>query len=338
MIFTTEGTLELTKENILKQVSEIQLWRYYTDTEVRHGKHIKGDTSAVFYIKTDGTVLLKDFAKENYNIWTCLMKKYNKTFYQVLQQIVNDFKLNFIHKKGRPSMNIYATETEQQIDVPENITTSIRIKKKHWTIKELDYWLQYGISQENLKDDNCYSLDHYWIIRNDMAHKFKASSDNPIFCWDFGDNRYKIYRPYADKGMRWINNIGTTLMFGENDVPTGGDLIIISKSGKDRLVLKNLGYTAVAVQGENNFPAMMKIHKIKMRFTKVAVFFDDDEAGNKGATRLTTMFSNFKSIVIPKDCVDKEGKTIKDISDYYKECGKEKTENLCKILLETILI
>lgn len=334
MILTTEGKKELTKENVLEQISEADIWRYYTETEVKHGRSIKNDRSAVFYVKPDGTILLKDFAKNTYNVWSYLMYKYNKSFYQILRQVANDFKLDFVYKKGRPSMAIYATKNEKKMEIPEGTSTVIRICKKPYSDVAKQYWEKYGITIDQLKEDLVYELDHYWVIREDDAYKFVWKLENPIFCIDFSKqlsipNKYKLYMPLAPKGKRFMQNIDADTVIGDDDLPVGDDYLVITKSYKDWRVLKNFGYNVVAFQGEDSFPENRKIVQYKRRFDNVIVFFDNDPAGIHGANKLNHYFG-LKTVRIPVN-----QKAAKDPSDYYEKYGRENTELICrKLILE----
>ncbi len=335
MLLTTEGKKELTKESLLKEITELDLWRYYTDTEVRHGKHIKGDPSAVFYIKTDGTILLKDFAKSTSNIWTYLMNRYECSFREILERIANDFELDFTYKKERSSMPMYATVSEKQSEIKESVTASIRIMRKPLSLIGAAYWQQYGISPVHLEEDLMYELDHYWLIRSDNTYKFNWSEKNPIFCKDFSQqlkipHKYKIYKPLANKDEKHFQNIESNVLYGEDTLEALGGLLIITKSYKDWRVLKNLGYSVVGFQGESSTPKPVKITNFRNWFNKVVVFFDNDEPGCQAARKLG-YFYGLKNIMIPIDS------GVKDPSDYYKEYGHDKTKELCQSLIKEIL-
>lgn len=330
MVLTTEGSKELCRSNILEDVPLMSLWQYYTDTEVRHGKHIKGDTSAVFYVTIGGDILLKDFAHKTYTIFTWLMEKKSMTFYQVLQMINSDFKLGYPGKMGRPTMRIYGTDMEvQNKEIIEGVKVSIRIKRKPFTTSEYAYWEQYGIKATDLLLDRLIPLDHYWIIYPDDAIKIVSKPDNPIFCWaQWGDHKYKIYRPFAEKGKRWFSNLSPNQLFGMKDLPHMGNVLIITKSGKDRLVLKKLGYNAVGVVSESTLPDHEILRELNNRFDRVGVFFDNDIVGINSANRLQEQYG-FTKINMPDPL-------IKDVSDFYKEYGEQKTEELCRNLISEI--
>ncbi len=334
MILTTEGKRELSRESILKEVNEVSLWRYYTDTEVRHGKHLKDDTSAVFYICRNGTILLKDFAKETYNIWSYLEDKYDETFAQVLLRIANDFQLNYNYEKKKPSMVTYAGIIEEQNKALETSTTSIRVVKKPLSLVGAAYWQQYGISPEHLEEDSVSELDHYWLLRDDNAYKFNWSKENPIFCKDFSEelnmkNKYKIYKPLAPKDQKHYQNIGSDVLYGFKELPPVGHMLIITKSYKDWRVLKNMGYTALGFQGESSTPKPETMLNLRKWFNKVVVFFDNDTPGIQAAKKLDYHYG-LKNITIPIET------GVKDPSDHYKEYGHNKTIELCQNLIREI--
>ena len=78
-----------------------------------------------------------------------------------------------------------------------------------------------------------------------------------------------------------------------------------------------LGYNAIAPQSETTYMAEDIIQDITSRFKKIYILFDLDEAGRKGAYMLNTYLDS-KIVFIPDA-------KYKDITDYYKAMGRDKT-------------
>lgn len=79
------------------------------------------------------------------------------------------------------------------------------------------------------------------------------------------------------------------VLFGEHRVRRGGPVILV-EGHFDAIYLQQQGYPAVAVMGTS----LSSIHlaKITQHFTEATIFFDDDDAGIKGAQHLDDCLSH----------------------------------------------
>lgn len=110
---------------------------------------------------------------------------------------------------------------------------------------------------------------------------------------------------------------------GAHMIPkNGGDLLVITKSLKDVMVFYELGITAIAPNSENLFVSDKQLEKLKKYFKNIVVFYDNDIAGVSGMNKIKKSYPELKFIFIPRKY------EAKDISDYYKKYGKEKTLKL----------
>ena len=66
-------------------------------------------------------------------------------------------------------------------------------------------------------------------------------------------DKFKIYRPLASKYTKWRTNLTTSDVQGLAQIPEKGDLLIITKSLKDVMVLYEMGYTAISAASETTF-------------------------------------------------------------------------------------
>ena len=83
-------------------------------------------------------------------------------------------------------------------------------------------------------------------------------------------------------------------------------------------------------QGENCISAR-ELHeglKIKSKFKTILVFYDNDLAGIQGMCRIKKIHPELKFAFIPKKY------EAKDISDFYKKYGKQKTKELIDKAIE----
>ena len=90
---------------------------------------------------------------------------------------------------------------------------------------------------------------------------------------------------------------------------------------KDVMTLYSLGITAIAPNSENLFMTENQYNKLKTRFKKLVLFYDNDLAGISNMNRIRKQF-NIDCVWIPRKY------KAKDISDFYLKYGREKTLEL----------
>lgn len=101
---------------------------------------------------------------------------------------------------------------------------------------------------------------------------------------------------------------------------------------KDVMVLRELGYSAIAfnsegipTKGENKKFIQDTIANLQLRFTEIAFFMDNDVAGLNYTVSLSKAY-NLPAITIPTG-------QPKDISDYIEKYGQRKTKSLLKKII-----
>jgi DNA primase len=119
------------------------------------------------------------------------------------------------------------------------------------------------------------------------------------------------------------------MLQGAKQLPEGGDLLVITKSMKDVMCLYSLGITALAPNSENLFLTQNQYDKLKKRFKTIILFYDNDLPGIHNMNKFRKQF-DIKCIWIPR----KYG--AKDISDFYKMYGREKTIELVNQALNSL--
>jgi hypothetical protein len=164
-----------------------------------------------------------------------------------------------------------------------------------------------------------------FLYKNDKIISFKYTKDNPIYAYKFinnGNISYKIYFPLRpDKKRKWLFSGGSQDdIEGYDQLNHFSDILILTKSLKDVMVYRLLGYNAISLQGEANKLSSELVNKLYKRFDNIIVNYDNDNEGIKGSVRLNKQYS-FKYFFIDEE---------KDISDYCKKYGLEKTKEMIK--------
>lgn len=322
---------DLTKEEILKRVSYLDLWSYYIPgvqlkkpflSPLRDEK----TPSANIFPTQDGKIIFKDFKLGTYTIWNFLMEKYHLTFREMLLMINNDFNLGLeVNNKNRPTMEFYGIPKKQKVP-KDNPETIIEIKKRDFNKWDELYWKQYHLPIEFISKRNVYALQNFWI--NDKL-VYWYNQYNPAYCYDFvSDKKKKIYCPYS-KNYRFVTNADNSVWQGDDFLNLHGDNLIITKSYKDVLALSFMNNHSVSPQSESQIFSEQRINMYKRRFENIYVLYDNDEVGIKYST-LNCQKYELKQIFIPlnSDC--------KDITDYLKKYGINNSINLLKTLIKNV--
>lgn len=324
-MFTTKDLKEKTrldKDEILKVISEEDIFRKYIDYDFRLGELFlsplrrEKHPSFNIYRNRHGKVVYKDFSDTGGNAIYFVMNRFNLDFYNALKKIVNDFQLDTlkIEDKGIQEQSITEIESEEKV--------KFFVTEKPFTEEELKYWKQYGITKEILNSYNVVSV--LKLFKNEYLY-WTTSESQPIFAYKFPrTGNIKIYRPFGNKFSKWRTNANNDWdIQGYDQLPIKGKLIIFTKSMKDVMTLNSLGYSAVATHAEGNYINPDFVRHTSGRFDNLISLYDRDKTGMKGAKYLWKSFK-IKPYFLPKWA------NCKDISDYHQIYGKEETLNLIK--------
>lgn len=311
---------ELTIDNIYSKVSSYEILRYYCGNFINGKKFcspIRRDKTPSFAILMYGDVWLwKDFATgESGNDITLVMKKFGCDYRGALNRINIDFNL------GLNSSSYKAIDKTPYIpQIKEKVKADIKIKSREFTDKDLEYWNSFNISIESLKKYNVKSISHYWINGNIyFAGSYLA------FAYEFPDG-YKLYFP-EKTDYKWFSN--SIFIQGLSQLNKARDLLIITKSLKDVLVLNELNISAIAPQAESIIISSYHIQKAKERFKTIYTLFDYDNAGIHLAWQMRKLYGIQPIFLTEGIWKRKQGyKGCKDISDYSKKFGIKELKKL----------
>jgi hypothetical protein len=324
---------ELTLENVLKKVSPYQIFKFYMP-KLNVGRAtnspFRKDTNASFGLVVNsetGDIIYNDMRGGDSGNWIkFLMKLRGVDFLDTLRIVNRDMSLGLVDFSTAPIMS-----KPIKSQIVENVTAKdlarelhLHVQRRKWQQHDADYWLSYGIGRAELGDET-YPISSYWF--NDWGTQI---ADKHAYGYDFyqdGDFfRRKIYQPFSETD-KWKTNLNTLVIDGIKDIPKEGDLLIITKARKDRLVLKGLDYTAIATNNESSWIPQVNFDKLKTRFDEIVIFFDNDEAGLMNAAKFGEDY-DLRHIHIPTDSSEQT-----DISDFRHDFGELATKRMLKYLL-----
>lgn len=223
---------------------------------------------------------------------------------ELLKQIVKD--LNIKNNTVLKSTKAYEKSEE----------TVIGVVRQEFTNVDKAFWQQFGITLDTLKRYNVSSIKYYLC---DGIVKGIYKDESPMYAYKVYD-KFKIYRPLADKYTKWRNNLTEYDIQGLEQLPEKGELLIITKSLKDVMCLKEMGYNAISPSSESTFIPDKVLEELKCRFKNIIVIYDRDKAGCKNLRKITTTY-RLKPLLIHKSF------KAKDISDAIKLNSFETIKN-----------
>jgi hypothetical protein len=310
-MYDTNKILDPTLDNILLFTTEYDIYLRYIGNKFDIGKIMSSPfredihpSFGIFKSIKNGKLMFKDLATG----WSgdCIMfvaKLFNITYIQALHKVYEEV----ISKKQLVSSNkgkLIQTEYE-------NNSKIISIKRRYFSTKDKEYWSKFRINKELLDKYNVFPISHYWI--NDNIFELNNTKEDLTYAYKVY-NKFKIYKPYADKKYKFISNCTSYDLFGMEQLEESGEELVITKSLKDLLVLKLYGIKTIATQGETHIIPDVIISNLKQRFKTIYVLYDNDIPGLEGGKKLADKH-DFKHVYIPQYY------NVKDIAESIEKHG-----------------
>lgn len=324
------ASLQITKEEILKYITELQILEYYCsnyqslDSSFKSEFYTDKNGSCRIVISASGIPYYKDFGNGDYFLaFDYVSRKYGSNYHETCNIIANDFGLKRTNLNVTPQL-LLANDTPKLVKTKSNIQVIV----KPFSLIDYEYWNQYGISLTTLQFFNVKAVSHVYLHKRDKHYVFEYRHNQPLYSYRFYKNNteyLKIYNPYSiTKEGKWLSNVGSDCLQGYDQLPATGDLLIITKSLKDVLCFYELGISAVGLQAETNKMSKKSFDELSNRFKRVILLLDNDDQGYNSTCEFLLTY-DIEFFFIP---------TEKDISDYVKKHGLKKAEKLIKNKLE----
>lgn len=339
-MFTTTTVKEykpLTASNILELVSEEEIFRHYLGFDFNlktcYISKLRQDDvspSLNFYYNRSGSICYKDFGHSQGNCFTFVMNLYGITYKEALERVNFDMNLGLGVKQETNSREKISYPGFKKAFKSENAL--IQFNCIAFEKEDIDYWNSYGISLETLKIFNVFKAGKIWLNKRLF---WVSNPENPIYVYYFpGSKKCKVYRPLAKPytsasgkkiSGKWMTNCDSFDLQGLEQLPKEGEILINTSSLKDVMLFYEMGFSAVAPQGEGHYiPKSIQEH-LWTRFKRIITVYDNDTAGVNASIRINAdMGSEYWNI--PKNFY------VKDPTDFYKKYGKEETYNLLKTI------
>lgn len=199
----------------------------------------------------------------------------------------------------------------------------IRFKARTFTIRDIEYWKKYHVSEETLKLYNVRSVHKLLNENNEVT--WTVSERTLTFAFVIY-NKLKLYRPEECLEFKWRNTCPGHYIQGLQQVKelkTGNRKLIITKSLKDVMVFFTFLHTThdvMAPHSETYIFTESFLEFLYKSYDEIIIIYDFDLAGVTGANKLRkrnpskfrVSFVSTKRITIN----DKIKVIDKDISDF----------------------
>ena len=307
---------KITKEFLLSKNSEETYMRTYLKIPVQKGLQISPlrkdrKPTASFYRNSKGDLIFHDFGIGFHeNFIGVVMYLYHCDYQKALHIIAEDF--GYVDKVSDTPRIKIIQETEV---ISEKQETLIQIEKRPFTDTELKWWQSFGITAETLHKFKVHACKNVFLNGNYFC---SSSPYNPIYGYYGGKlNKSELWRIYfpKKKSFRFISNWNGRMIQGAKQLPKTGELLVITKSLKDCMLLHELGIPAIAPCSEVSFVNKTQLSHLKNRFKQIVVFYDNDYTGVTFLNKIKKKYPDLFYFIIPR----KYG--VKDISDYCKKYG-----------------
>ncbi len=338
--------------SIKSKVSEHRIFEYYFGEEIifntpkyKNPMRVDRKGTCYFFINENNRVFFIDPARTkdyNFDCWKFIMWKFNLTFSEALQKVNEDLSLNADEYDGaivigEKSIKLNSDQFKDIISKKKNQeSVKYEISTRAYDENDLNYWNQFNIDYEVLNYFNVIPVN---IIRkqskNDSKFKIKYyhRTIDPCYAYKFtkdGKDYFKFYRPLND-WSKWEGNVNNTFVFGYDFLPKNGELLFIVSGMKDLMCMKQMGFNSIAFQSESITPNDFIIKDLKTRFKNIYFLYDRDLTGIKCSIKYSIKFK-CNLMILPNDM--KIDKSLKDIADYVKLFGVNKTKELINLLLK----
>lgn len=322
--------LPITRDNILKKISEEDIFEKYLGIKPDYGKQfcnpLREDKNpgCQFYLDSRNRIKFIDPARGfNWDCFNVVEYLEKTTFKEAIKIVAVDFSLI----DGRRSNPVIARQVAQKEKV------GIRIKRRDWILDDAHYWhTKYYQTRIDLQFHTTFPVSHAWYERVGVLELFYYHKPgDPCYAYHFGNYDYKLYFPFREKGNRFRQTKGDIIQ-GLQQLPEKGHILIITKSFKDVMCINKLGKPygiyAIAPMSETQVISKEIIDNLMLRFDYVFTLFDFDRTG------ITLLRKYEKQYNIPWLLFGKKFKIqgIKDFADHLDIKRYDNTIELIKLV------
>lgn len=316
-----DAPMDITPEYVLAQVDDLLIYRHYLGASFKLGGSVKSpfrrDSSPSFSITLNPhwlKLMWKDFGTDEVGDCFKLVAKLNNlTYREAVEKVACDFGLikgcSIVTKKQILEAQAFKEEFQKREYL-------IQVERRKMNAEELAYWARYSITKEELLNNNIFAISKLWV--NKKNHALDVSRLH--FAYYFPEvDKWKIYSPDSPD-FKWFGNVSAFQMEGVDIVNFDRSKpVIVTKSRKDRIVLRKLYTNVCSCQNESEYAIPREMDVFLDEYPAKYCWFDSDEPGKTANRKLN--HRGYKWINVPNELYDKH--KVKDPSDVMEFFGYE---------------
>ena len=297
--------------DLLDKLNDYDIYSYYLGS-FKPGKLMRSplrsddmNPSFAIFATKNGDLLFKDHGTGEAGNALKFLKLYKgiktrdeleRELLRIIRKVDSSSERKLINIKGNNSFS--------------NSEVNIGIVRQAFSEVDKRYWKQFHISIDTLKLFNVFSIK-YFLCNSVVRGVYKDES--PMYAYKVYD-KFKIYRPLANKYTKWRTNLSVRHIQGLQQLPDKGDLLIITKSLKDVMCLYEMGYNAIAASSETTFIPEDILKSLRHKWKNIIILYDRDATGMKMSREYSKQYK-LDAIFVHKKF------KAKDISDAVKANG-----------------
>jgi hypothetical protein len=262
----------------------------------------------VYYDLASNKYKFKDFSSGKLGSAIDLVKElYGLSYAEAIFKIQNDYNENPVCKERVLIKHDKFKVTDYEI--------------RHWNIQDKKYWTKFKLNSKILEKYDVAPLSFYTMSKTDLdgsVQTITKSYQNIYGYFNKEGELIKIYQPTI-KEQKFIKV--KNYLQGWDQLKFQHDYLVLTASLKDLMCFDLLGFDIIeklAPDSENSMISKLIIDKLKTKYKKIFVLFDNDEPGNRSADKYVDVHGFIKL----------ELKLSKDLSDSVKDHGVTKIKEV----------
>ena len=244
--------------------------------------------SANFFINDDGIVLIRDWSMGVFDVIDTIGFLFSITSEEEIRTKIKKFEISSIMSYPRTKLN------------------EIRFISTDFNEYDEDFWESWKVRISTVQKCNIKRCAEVWLnIRDNWYFYYNYSAVDPVYAYQsyYGTH---VYFPSRKRSQKWRSN---TNLIGLELIEEC-DNLIITKSLKDWVCLKQLGFESIAFTGETKIPTSDQLKLIKKRSKNQIVIYDNDPVGQRMGTKVAQILGCTSIIPDKKDVAEEMANSL----------------------------
>jgi 5S rRNA maturation endonuclease (ribonuclease M5) len=292
------------------------------DIKMLSAFNVKDKVPSMFIYRNGDCYKFKDFSSgfqgDQIELVKCLFNY--DTRFKAVNRILNDYQEYLKYNAPAERGPIQFHDKFKVVD----------FQMRHWNSQDSKFWTSFRISSAILEKYNVVPLEFFTMEKTEVDGSLRSYRFSRPYVYGYfrqDGELYKIYMPKVpEKKFIKIQNYTQ----GMDQLQYDSKYLLIVSSLKDLMSFKKLGIgniECIAPDSENTMIGESVINKLREKYAKIIVLFDNDEPGMKAAQRYQDKY-NIPHVVL---------KMSKDLSDSVRDHGIESVRDQLLILLKQVV-